>query len=123
MVFVKNYEIWGMNADGSNQQKLTSPTGDLKDDELNWSPDGTKIVFERIPDSIWIMNADGSGAHDLTPSKPNARDPDYQMIQSRPVGGLVIPANKLEILAPYLALAGLVAAVSAVVAVRRRREA
>ena len=38
------------------------------------------------------------------------------------VGGVVVPANKLEILTPYLALAGLVAAVSAVVAVKRRRE-
>ncbi|MEM2942887.1 MAG: hypothetical protein QXT81_05645 [Candidatus Bathyarchaeia archaeon] len=38
----------------------------------------------------------------------------------RPVGGIVVPTNKLEILTPYLALAGLVAALSAVVVVRRR---
>jgi len=36
------------------------------------------------------------------------------------VGGVVLPTNKLEILAPYLPLAGLVAAVSAVVVVKRR---
>jgi len=39
-----------------------------------------------------------------------------------PVGGVVIPTNKLEILTPYLALAGLIVAVSAVVAVKRRRD-
>jgi len=37
-----------------------------------------------------------------------------------PVGGIVTPVNKLEILTPYLALAGLIVAVSAVVVVKRR---
>jgi hypothetical protein len=39
---------------------------------------------------------------------------------SRPVGGIAMSANKFEILAPYLALAGLVAVVSTVVVVRKR---
>ena len=39
----------------------------------------------------------------------------------RPVGGVVVSTSKLEILAPYLALVGLIAAVSAVVAVKKRR--
>ena len=38
----------------------------------------------------------------------------------RPVGGVVMPANTLAITAPYLALAGLVAVVSAVVVVKKR---
>ena len=38
-----------------------------------------------------------------------------------PVGGIVAPTNKLSIIAPYLALAGLVAAVSTVIVVRRRK--
>jgi len=42
---------------------------------------------------------------------------------SRPVGGHVMATNKLEILAPYMALAGLVAVVSAVVVVKRRTKA
>ena len=37
-----------------------------------------------------------------------------------PVGGVVLPTNKLEIVAPFAALAGLVVAVSAVVAVKKR---
>jgi hypothetical protein len=38
------------------------------------------------------------------------------------VGGVVMPTNKLEILTPYLALGGLIVAVSAVVAVKKRRD-
>jgi len=38
------------------------------------------------------------------------------------VGGVVVPTNTLAILSPYLALAGLVIAVSAVVVVKRRRD-
>jgi hypothetical protein len=38
-----------------------------------------------------------------------------------PVGGIVTPINKLEILAPYLALAGLIAAVSVAI-IRRRKD-
>jgi len=41
----------------------------------------------------------------------------------QPVGGVTSPINKLEILTPYLALAGLIAAVSAVVVVKRRSKA
>jgi len=39
-----------------------------------------------------------------------------------PVGGAVMPANKLEILAPYLALTALAGAVTATVALRRKRD-
>ena len=121
IVFVRNAEIWVMNADGSNQQQLTSPVGDLVDGDPNWSPDGTKIIFARRPSSIWIMNADGSNQHDLTPTMIGADAPDYQTISPRPVGGFVMHVSKLEILTPYLALAGLIVAVSAVVVVRRRQ--
>jgi len=40
----------------------------------------------------------------------------------RPVAGIVMPTNKLEILTPYLALAGLVIAISTVVVVKKRRD-
>ena len=39
-----------------------------------------------------------------------------------PVGGVVIPTSKLEILAPYLALAGLVAALTTVVVAKKRSD-
>jgi len=39
-----------------------------------------------------------------------------------PVSGLVMPTNKLEILTPYLALAGLIAAVSTVYVIKKRKD-
>jgi uncharacterized repeat protein (TIGR03803 family) len=39
-----------------------------------------------------------------------------------PVGGVVVPTNKLELLTPYLALAGLIVAVSAVIVAKKRRD-
>ena len=39
--------IWTMNADGSNQQQLTTSV-DGFDSEPTWSPGGTQIAFSRI---------------------------------------------------------------------------
>ena len=39
-----------------------------------------------------------------------------------PVGGVQIPINKIEVLVPYLALAGLIIAVSTVYVIKRRKE-
>lgn len=69
-------EIWTMNADGSNQTRLTnSGSAGCLDESLvtstwsenpSWSPDGTKIIFTSdrsttsIDEDLWIMNADGT---------------------------------------------------------------
>jgi Tol biopolymer transport system component len=57
-----NDEIYVMNADGSNQVRLTShPASDLEPD---WSPDGRSIAFTSGRTgqfAIHVMNADGSG--------------------------------------------------------------
>ncbi len=57
-----NFEIYKMNPDGTNQQRLTnSPESESS---ATWSPDGTKILFSKTISStqiqIWTMNADGS---------------------------------------------------------------
>jgi hypothetical protein len=39
-----------------------------------------------------------------------------------PVGGVLVPVKKLALATPYLALAGLIVAVSAVVMVKRRKD-
>ncbi|HKE55350.1 MAG TPA: chitobiase/beta-hexosaminidase C-terminal domain-containing protein, partial [Pyrinomonadaceae bacterium] len=63
-----NYEIYLMNADGSNPQRLTNSAG--ADRAPAWSPDGTKIIFSSERDGgepeIYVMNADGSNATRLT---------------------------------------------------------
>ncbi|MEM3018316.1 MAG: DNRLRE domain-containing protein, partial [Candidatus Bathyarchaeia archaeon] len=48
---------------------------------------------------------------------------EIEYVLPTPVGGIVMPTNKLEILAPYVALAGLVAIISMLAAIRRRPKA
>src|SRR5215213_10241655 len=68
-------DIWVMNADGSEQKKLTDDSN--FEGAPTWSPDGTKIAFADGPD-IWTVQPDGSGRHNLT-NTPNMdeEDPDF----------------------------------------------
>ena len=45
-----------------------------------------------------------------------------QTIEPAPVGGLVTPTNRLEILTPYIALAGLIITISSVYVFKRRKD-
>lgn len=62
-----NYEIYVMNADGSNPQRLTNNAG--ADRSPSWSPDGSQIVFSSDRDGndeIYVMSASGSNVMRLT---------------------------------------------------------
>ncbi len=77
---VSNSAIWVMDADGTNQVKLSTDPG-IKDAAPEWSPDGTRIVFEALIDplasDLWIMDADGSNRTRLTVGGPHKSDPDW----------------------------------------------
>ena len=69
-----NYEIYVMNADGSGPTRLT--TTPLTDWYPAWSPDGTRIAFQRDQAALdlWVMNADGTGQTNLTNDGATATD-------------------------------------------------
>lgn len=49
-------DIWVMDADGSNQTRLT--VNEMPDYQPVWSPDGTKIVFTQLNGCIVIPNGE-----------------------------------------------------------------
>lgn len=62
-----NNEIYIMNADGSEQKRITDEITEFWG--VSWSPDGQKIAFGTNKDynnEIYIMNADGSEQKNLT---------------------------------------------------------
>jgi len=64
---IRRYEIYSMDIDGSNQVRLT--TGNSSNFRPDWSPDGSRIVFNSERDGvleIYVMNADGTGQTRLT---------------------------------------------------------
>lgn len=66
-----NEEIYVMNADGSDVERLTNAPG--SDANPAWSPKGDRIAFESNrtgKPEIWVMNADGSNQVRLTNFDP-----------------------------------------------------
>ncbi len=82
-------DIWVMDADGSNQTRLT--TADGQNGRVAWSHDGTKIAFAQILQvgatdyvgEIWVMNADGSDQHALTSDGALANGPSWSPDDSK----------------------------------------
>ena len=88
-----DYAIYGMNADGTNQGRLTDERGDVSTVEgvqfqtdPAWSPDSTRIAFASAREKsfdIYVMNADGTGTKRLTSLKANDQGPTWSPDGSR----------------------------------------
>ena len=74
-----NWEIYAIDADGQNPQRLTQSPSDV-DRNPSWSPDGTRIAYSSQRDTnneIYVMNADGSNSVRLTDNPANDSDPAW----------------------------------------------
>ena len=73
-----NREIYLINADGSQERRLTNDPGD--DDWLSWSPDGTQLAYTYRQTGRWqlhVMNADGSERRRLVTSSAVDGEPAW----------------------------------------------
>lgn len=76
----RDREIFVMNADGSGVTRLIEhpPWGDrLPVNEMEWSPDGTRIAFVPHTLEIYVVHADGSGLRRLTTTPGPHRSPTW----------------------------------------------
>ncbi|MGI8732315.1 MAG: hypothetical protein ACR2LM_03310 [Pyrinomonadaceae bacterium] len=95
-------DIYTMSANGSNKTPLTtlSVTGlgiilGLGELRLAWSPDGTRLAFMDVGNSldIFAVNADGSNRVNLTNTPDNDTYPDWQVAAPAPTTN---PINNTE---------------------------
>jgi Tol biopolymer transport system component len=64
LVFARAFDIYVVNANGSNVRRLTRASGHAYY-EPTWSPDGRRIVF-RSELGVYVMRADGTGIRRIT---------------------------------------------------------
>ena len=92
------FEIFAINATGSNPIRLTTTPSPFSTANPAWSPDGARIAFEKekiandnsiITDEINVMNADGSNQTSLTNTGNNS-SPAWQPLLTNP------PFNPLD---------------------------
>src|SRR5882724_445849 len=71
----RNPQIWTMDADGSNQKRLTDHGMDP-----SWSPDGRQIAFSSNRDGqfqIYEMNADGTNVRHISKQRTEDSNPAW----------------------------------------------
>jgi len=83
------------------------------------------VTFHCLGPGPSTINIDGGWEVRLLPDGSTSGDPfdamEVTVNQIASVGGVTTPVNKTEILTPYLALAGLIAAISTVYVIKKRK--
>lgn len=69
LAFTSVDDIWLINADGTNERRVTNNS--VPDNDPAWSPDGSKIIFGKAGTGIVVVNFDGTNEIALT---SNAQD-------------------------------------------------
>jgi TolB protein len=72
--------LWLINLDGTGERKLTTTKGpQLQDEHPDWSPDGSKIAFERCERlcQVWTIKPDGTGLKRLGPAGEDLAMPNW----------------------------------------------
>jgi Tol biopolymer transport system component len=86
LAFSDTRDVYVVDADGSNEQRLTSnPATFVTSPSPTWSPDGKQIAYA-VGDTVWVMSADGSGKRAIT------SDPGALVVPPRwrPTGSLIL---------------------------------
>jgi hypothetical protein len=96
---------------------FTNPSGAYVFNINLWTQDTPSVAVYAWLSTATTDRAPNNGYYRTgTDLNPNIfSDPDG------PVGGVVVPRNSLEILTPYIALAGLVAAISTIFVIKKRK--
>ncbi len=99
-----SYDLFVMNADGSNLRQLTR-TGTQDEVAPVWSPDGNSLAclcgpVDAIPYDICVMNADGSGLINLTPDDPDVDDVVWSPNGSQLAFGMPVWPEEIWVMAP-----------------------
>lgn len=97
---VADYNIWIMDADGSNLSKITSNAAN--DQRPSWSPDAKQIVFHSDRDgnqNLYTINVDGSGVGILTNNVNNDSHPNWNPISNSMLIAYQSPRNNAQAVA------------------------
>jgi hypothetical protein len=62
LAFVRDNQIWTMNADGTDEAQLAGVASPAADPQ--WSPDGGEILYRGASSHLHVINADGTGDRD-----------------------------------------------------------
>ncbi len=70
--------LFVVNADGTGERKLTTP-GRREDSQPDWSPDGSRIAFQRCTNdcNVWTIAASGTGLRRLGPAGDDRAEPAW----------------------------------------------